>query len=459
MKTISAKPRKHIKNSLLVIALHGVGLAILLVGIVGNSTTSTTAQSNASIIEANPLTAGRAASNSTSTIIATTAQITIKANTLALIWVGQADGRLGASILTDPNRTWVQVISSYPGLRRLTMYRSMEPVDTTGAITIDPLPSEITWSATWSVVEYANVDTSGIHGSGALAQYAARNYADAGGGLALSGSVTLAGTNETSSASVGGFIMNWGARPLFAGSGYALTGNSACYILCLQSEFRSDFTSLVNMSWSSLAHWIAIAAELKAADSSGAVCGNGFLEGLEQCDDSNTISCDSCNSLCRNEVLQTSYQDLDIDTYGNILVSQSSYCPFGGYVSNNVDCDDSLITGPLANPGFSEGIGAANCSDGIDNDCDGTIDAADSGCTVSAISYVVGSLTLSCNSICANVAKTCNLTETNADTNILPSCSLSGQDVKRFSDNACGNVKDGCATVRSISGERSCACQ
>jgi hypothetical protein len=44
-----------------------------------------------------------------------------------------------------------------------------------------------------------------------------------------------------------------------------------------------------------------------------------------------------------------------------------------------LDCDDA---NPDVNPGATEGpYGDATCSDGIDNDCNGEIDAQDPGCT------------------------------------------------------------------------------
>ena len=421
-----------------------------LIVIIGQSSTKNAVYTNAQAVTSS-ITASFLGSGTGST----TTSISVNANNLALIWVGQGDGTLGPPTLTDPKRTWVQVITNTAGLRRITLFRSMVPQDTAGEVSISGSASNLTWS----IVSYNNVDTSGTNGSGSIVQFGARNYKDAGVGLTSSGDITLADSTEASSAVVGGFFMHWNARPLIAGPGFTLSGSAGCYVLCVQPEFRNDFTKLVNMSWSNSSHWLVIAAELKAMDLSGAVCGNGFIEGNEQCDDSNTASCDGCSASCQNESQQTLYQDLDIDTYGNTLLSQNSYCPVAGFVSNNMDCDDSLATGTLSSPSIVESTSASNCTDSLDNDCDGKVDSADSGCIVSSITYVVGSLTSSCTTICSGAGKTCNLIETNANTNTLPSCLVQGQDVKRFSDNVCGNVQDGCSTTRSIAGERSCACQ
>ena len=43
------------------------------------------------------------------------------------------------------------------------------------------------------------------------------------------------------------------------------------------------------------------------------------------------------------------------------------------------DCDDS---DPAINPGVEEGRGLGNCTDGVDNDCDGLADADDPECTL-----------------------------------------------------------------------------
>lgn len=212
-------------------------------------------QSYASI-SATPLTSGQ----KSGTTKATTSTVTIGANKLALIWITQGDGNGGPASLSDPNRAWTQITTNTAGLRRLTLYRSMKSVNTTGAVTIT---SPTSTGLTWSLVEYSSTDTSGTNGSGAIAQFASRNYKDAGGARSLSGSVTLSSSSNVGSAVAGGFTMNSGAKPVFPGNGYTLTGSIACNTLCIQAEFRNNFIQLVDMTWTNLAHWIVIAAELK----------------------------------------------------------------------------------------------------------------------------------------------------------------------------------------------------
>jgi len=48
------------------------------------------------------------------------------------------------------------------------------------------------------------------------------------------------------------------------------------------------------------------------------ICGNGIVEGTEQCDDGNTASGDGCSATCQTE--STFYRDADGDGYGNPLV-------------------------------------------------------------------------------------------------------------------------------------------
>lgn len=74
---------------------------------------------------------------------------------------------------------------------------------------------------------------------------------------------------------------------------------------------------------------------------------------------------ENCDGTVDEGVSTTWYQDFDGDLYGNAQVSVSACTQPTGYVSNNLDCDD---TSSKANPN-----GVETC-DTLDNDCDGTVD-------------------------------------------------------------------------------------
>jgi hypothetical protein len=72
------------------------------------------------------------------------------------------------------------------------------------------------------------------------------------------------------------------------------------------------------------------------------------------------------------------YRDSDIDGFGDPTIDMTACDQPAGYVSDNTDCDD---TSGAVNPGAREASkNDPVCSDAIDNDCDGAIDEADSGC-------------------------------------------------------------------------------
>lgn len=78
----------------------------------------------------------------------------------------------------------------------------------------------------------------------------------------------------------------------------------------------------------------------------------------------------SCVFLFGQESWPPPCADLDGDGYGN---PASSACTHPG-----LDCDDG---DPDTHPGISEAfLGDPACTDGIDNDCDGSVDTEDPGC-------------------------------------------------------------------------------
>jgi hypothetical protein len=108
----------------------------------------------------------------------------------------------------------------------------------------------------------------------------------------------------------------------------------------------------------------------------------GYVADNTDCDDStNTVSpaateyCNSVDDNCDGTVDEDSaadaatwYADSDTDTYGDPATSYAACSQPTGYVADNTDCDDTKIgTYP----------GADEYCDGVDTDCDGTVDEDD----------------------------------------------------------------------------------
>jgi hypothetical protein len=139
---------------------------------------------------------------------------------------------------------------------------------------------------------------------------------------------------------------------------------------------------------------------------------SGYVANSTDCNDSNsainpgaTEICDGVDNDCdglADEGLgaTTYYADMDSDSYGDSGTAVSSCTSVAGYVTNSTDCDD---TDAAINPAATE------VCDGVDNDCDGSIDEGlsyttyyadsdadtygDSGTAVSSCSAVSGYVT------------------------------------------------------------------
>ena len=104
----------------------------------------------------------------------------------------------------------------------------------------------------------------------------------------------------------------------------------------------------------------------------------GYVTDNNDCNDANpainpaaTETCDlidnDCDGTVDDGVGTTYYRDADLDGYGTAATTTSACELPAGYSTNDNDCDDSDAT---AYPG------AIEINDGVDNDCDGTIDEA-----------------------------------------------------------------------------------
>ncbi|EKD41211.1 MAG: hypothetical protein ACD_73C00801G0001, partial [uncultured bacterium] len=102
----------------------------------------------------------------------------------------------------------------------------------------------------------------------------------------------------------------------------------------------------------------------------------GYVEKGGDCDDTNKLISPSATEICDTKdnncsgtvdegVTKTYFVDNDKDTYGNPLVKATACVPPAGYVTDNTDCSDGIAN---IHPG------AAESCNGLDDDCDGTID-------------------------------------------------------------------------------------
>ncbi|MFA5888048.1 MAG: MopE-related protein, partial [Candidatus Nanoarchaeia archaeon] len=92
-------------------------------------------------------------------------------------------------------------------------------------------------------------------------------------------------------------------------------------------------------------------------------CGDGILNGPEQCDDGNKKSGDGCSSACLTETAY--YRDKDKDGYGNTAQQKIAVNAPSGYVLLKDDCNDNNAA---INPGMAE-----ECNN-IDENCNGLVD-------------------------------------------------------------------------------------
>ncbi len=97
----------------------------------------------------------------------------------------------------------------------------------------------------------------------------------------------------------------------------------------------------------------------------------GFNDNIDSDSDGVPDGCDACPLDAAPGVTGASmwYADADVDGYGNPDESQLACVAPSGYVADNSDCNDDPALG-----GFTINPSAAEVCDGLDNNCDDTID-------------------------------------------------------------------------------------
>lgn len=144
-------------------------------------------------------------------------------------------------------------------LRRLSVFRAMSPAPGSGPITIKFTNSVS--NVEWIVSQWDGVDTTGVNGSGAIAQTGS-NATNGSNGLA----VTLASFGNANDVAYGAFGVNKNALAITPGAGYARIDEQPSGENTpgdLLTEWTVNLTT-VNATWSNLRGG-ALGLELKAA--------------------------------------------------------------------------------------------------------------------------------------------------------------------------------------------------
>lgn len=243
--------------------------ARMLVAAPGSYTlTGLSAELVANRVVATGLTSGTSATDGTSFV---TASVTPTADRLVLLAVlsGRNDS-VNAEVpssVTGNGLTWVQVATvafdtGAATRHTITILRAMGAAPSAGAITINF--SATHQSCTWSVAEFAGVDTGGTNGSAAVVQaVTAASAADADGLL----SITLAAFGSAENGTYGAFGVN-NDRTWTPGSGFTELHDlpqTVSPLHTLMTEWRTDNDTSVNAQQSLTGDDIGgIALEIKA---------------------------------------------------------------------------------------------------------------------------------------------------------------------------------------------------
>lgn len=197
-----------------------------------------------------------------------TASITPTANRLVLaaVFTAKATATVATPTLSGNSLTWVNIANiansiSAVGTRRLTLFRAMGAAPTAGVLTAD-MGGVNQAGCGIHVTEFADVNTSGTNGAGAVLQ-PTTNETNSGTSL----TVTLAAFASASNGTFGAFLTGGTDSAATEGSGFAELSDNG-YLTPTQglmTEWRNDNDTTVNASWGSAGVMLGGALEIVAA--------------------------------------------------------------------------------------------------------------------------------------------------------------------------------------------------
>ncbi len=214
-------------------------------------------------------------SDETDLTVYTTASIAPTADNLVLMLIGgQAGGGSTITSVVGNGLTYTLIDSvELATNRKIYLYRAMASSPSSGTVVITFAQEQV--RATWSIAEFANVDTSGTHGSGAIVQNVNA------GGTGTAALVTLASFSSAANATYGSFVGDMVAGTWSSeGTGFtALHFDLGNGDIASLTEWRNDNDTTVTATADTSRPWHGIAVEIKAAATtiSGAHGKMGFM--------------------------------------------------------------------------------------------------------------------------------------------------------------------------------------
>lgn len=219
----------------------------------------------------NPLTSGSSIANALSYATVT---ITPTPQSLVLAFVVSfrpaLQGTPAPPALSGNGLVWQQIQTVLGGTqanRRLTSFRAMGPAPTAGPVTAD-FGDQLQDLCAWSIVEFADVDTGGTAGAGAIAQSHAGTSPDSAATLTLTPSA-----DPSRNATVGAVmieLVNNVARQVTPGVGFAeiheeMPRQNLGQGATLQTQVAATGLTTAEWSWAGTEDAAAIVVEVKAA--------------------------------------------------------------------------------------------------------------------------------------------------------------------------------------------------
>lgn len=183
-----------------------------------------------------------------------TASVSPTANSLVLLKVYHA---LSTGSITTPTAsgagltfTAVQTLTQGADpVRRITIFRGLSASPSSGAITID-FGGQTQDNCTWSVDEFAGIDTSGSNGSGAIVQSGTESKNNSSPGTGVT--VTLSAFADANNAAYGSIRASNTTTDTIVGSGFSsLEDKTGSESGTHTTEWKNSQDTTVDWTWES----------------------------------------------------------------------------------------------------------------------------------------------------------------------------------------------------------------